>query len=117
MAYSANADMKRAVHFMRAGVREFFTLPLDPTEVSAALTRASIPSRRRRRRMNKKTGKLFVFLGSKGGCGVTTLASNFALALAQERDGNTLLIDLGLPLGDVAINLGMVTEYSVVTAP
>ena len=29
MAYSANADMKRAVQFMRAGVREFFTLPLD----------------------------------------------------------------------------------------
>jgi len=32
MAYSANADMKRAVQFMRAGVREFFTLPIDPTK-------------------------------------------------------------------------------------
>ena len=30
MAYSAQADMKIAVRFMRAGVREFFTLPLDP---------------------------------------------------------------------------------------
>ena len=47
---------------------------------------------------------------------MTTLASNFALALAQESDSTTLLIDLGLPLGDVAINLGIVTEYSVVTA-
>ena len=65
---------------------------------------------------DKKNGKLFVFLGTKGGCGVTTLASNFALALAQESDSKTLLIDLGLPLGDVAINLGIITEYSIATA-
>ena len=118
MAYSANADMKRAVQFMRAGVREFFTLPLDTNEVSAALTRASSPRATPPPppRDDKKTGKLFVFLGSKGGCGVTTLASNFALALAQESDSTTLLIDLGQPLGDVAINLGIVTEYSVITA-
>jgi pilus assembly protein CpaE len=116
MAYSASADTKRAVQFMRAGVREFFTLPLDPNEVAAALTRASTPRAPQPRHDDKKTGKLFVFLGSKGGCGVTTLASNFALALAQESDSTTLLIDLGLPLGDVAINLGIITEYSVVTA-
>jgi len=116
MAYTASADMKRAVQFMRAGVREFFTLPLDPAEVSAALTRASAPRVAPPPEDEKKTGKLFVFLGSKGGCGVTTLASNFALALAQESDRTTLLIDLGLPLGDVAINLGIITEYSIVTA-
>jgi pilus assembly protein CpaE len=115
MAYSAMADMKRAVRFMRAGVREFFTLPLDPAEISSALTRAS--TRRTAPHLEeKKAGKLFVFLGTKGGCGVTTVASNFALALAQESDSNTLLIDLGLPLGDVAINLGTVNEYSVDTA-
>ncbi|HEY1806231.1 MAG TPA: AAA family ATPase [Terracidiphilus sp.] len=117
MAYSANADMKRAVQFMRIGVRDFFTLPIDPNEVSAALTRAAAHrAEPPQPRDDKKTGKLFVFLGSKGGCGVTTLASNFALALAQESENTTLLIDLGLPLGDVAINLGIKTEYSVVTA-
>src|ERR1035441_10288319 len=115
MAYSTRVDMRLAVRFMRAGVREFFTLPLDPAEVSAALMRAST-RRATQPQEVKKTGKLIVFLGSKGGCGVTTLASNFALALAQESDSTTLLIDLGLPLGDVAINLGIVTEYSVATA-
>ncbi|MEI9970084.1 MAG: AAA family ATPase [Terracidiphilus sp.] len=117
MAYTANADMKRAVQFMRAGVREFFTLPLDEAEVSAALQRA-VTHRPAPPPQNddQKNGKLFVFLGSKGGCGVTTLASNFALALAQESDSSTLLIDLGLPLGDVAINLGIKTEYSIATA-
>jgi pilus assembly protein CpaE len=116
MAYTANADMRRAVQFMRAGVREFFTLPLDQAEVSAALKRASAHRPAPPPPSDKKTGKLFVFLGSKGGCGVTTLASNFALALAQESDSSTLLIDLGLPLGDVAINLGIKTEYSIATA-
>jgi pilus assembly protein CpaE len=117
MAYTANADMKRAVQFMRAGVREFFTLPLDEAEVAAALQRAATHRPAAQPEQNgTKNGKLFVFLGSKGGCGVTTLASNFALALAQESDSSTLLIDLGLPLGDVAINLGIKTEYSIATA-
>ena len=115
MAYSAKADMKLAVRFMRAGVREFFPLPLDPAEVSAALVRAST-RRAAPQQGERAAARLFVFLGAKGGCGVTTLASNFALALAQESDKNTLLIDLGLPIGDVAINLGIVTDYSVATA-
>ena len=116
MAYSAQADMKSAVHFMRAGIREFLTLPLDTAEITAALGRAVAHHAAPQKEAGEATGKLFVFLGTKGGCGVTTLAANFALALAQESDRETLLIDLGLPLGDVAINLGMVTEYSVAAA-
>lgn len=115
MAYSERADMKQAVRFMRAGVREFFTLPLDSAEVAAALTRA-MEHQGAPRLGDRAPGKLFVFLGTKGGCGVTTLASNFALALAQESEQSTLLIDLGQPLGDVAINLGMHTQYSVANA-
>lgn len=112
MAYSSSADMKVAVHLMRAGAREFFTLPIDQVEMAAAMERAaehyvSVSQEAR------STSRLFVFLGTKGGCGVTTLAANFALALAQESEGDTLLIDFGLPLGDVAINLGIKTEYSV----
>lgn len=115
MAYSARADMKLAVRFMRAGVREFFTLPLDSAEVAGALTRAA-QHHTVSHVQEKSAAKLFVFLGTKGGCGVTTLAANFALALSQESEQKTLLIDLGLPLGDVAINLGMKTQYSVVNA-
>jgi pilus assembly protein CpaE len=115
MAYSAKADMKAAVHFMRAGIREFLTLPFDTAEITAALERAAAHHAAPQQEL-KETGKLFVFLGTKGGCGVTTLAANFALALAQESDRETLLIDLGLPLGDVAINLGMTVEYSIAAA-
>jgi pilus assembly protein CpaE len=118
MAYSAQADMKLAVRFMRAGVRDFLTLPLDPAEVTTALRRASNrqPATPVQPEGNKPAAKLFVFLGSKGGCGVTTLASNFALSLFQESECETLLIDFGQPLGDVALNLGLTTDYSLIPA-
>jgi pilus assembly protein CpaE len=61
-------------------------------------------------------GSFIVFLGTKGGCGVTTLASNFAVSLARESHEKVLLIDFGLPLGDVAIHLGIAAEYSTENA-
>ncbi len=112
---SARANLELAVRCMRAGAREFLTLPLNPATLADALARISVrgssshPVRRSAR-------KLFVFLGAKGGCGVTTIASNFAASLALESQQSTLLIDLGLPLGDAALNLGMVTEYSTFNA-
>jgi pilus assembly protein CpaE len=111
MAYSGNADTKTAIRFMRAGVREFFTLPLDYAELNGALTRAA-NHRPPARDQSKEPAKLIVFMGAKGGCGVTTLGANFAVALSQEAVGDTLLVDFGLPIGDVAINLGLSTEFS-----
>jgi len=116
MVYSANPDLEMAIRSMRAGAREFLKLPLATVEMADALARVSV--RRPAPRQAKSTVKKrsFVFLGAKGGCGVTTLASNFAVSLAQESGQSTVLIDLGLPLGDVAINLGMVPKYSTANA-
>jgi len=115
MVYSSQTQLELAIRFMRAGAREFLTVPLLRADIVGALARASI--RRSAGCHGKRAGRrLFVFLGSKGGCGVTTIASNFAVALAQESGQRTLLIDFGLPLGDAAINLGMVSEYSTANA-
>jgi MinD-like ATPase involved in chromosome partitioning or flagellar assembly len=65
-----------------------------------------------KRQESKANGRLFVFLGAKGGAGVTTIACNFSVALAKASEQRTLLIDLDLPLGDAALNLGIVSEYS-----
>ncbi|MGA3045392.1 MAG: AAA family ATPase [Terracidiphilus sp.] len=110
MVCSQRTDLKVAVRCMRAGAREFLNIPIVPGDLAAALARVSV--RRPSANTKKTNGKLFVFLGTKGGVGVTTLASNFAIALAQESGQKVLLIDLGVPLGDVAINLGIVSEYS-----
>jgi pilus assembly protein CpaE len=44
------------------------------------------------------------------------VACNLAVALAQQRDQKTLLIDLDLPLGGAALNLGVVGEFSTIDA-
>ena len=115
MVYSSKPDPDLLVRCMRAGAREFLTPPFAHSTMAEALVRAQ--SRRAVVRLPRKTGgRLLVFLGAKGGAGVTTLACNFAVSLAQESGQSTLLIDLDLPLGDAALNLGIVTEYSTVNA-
>jgi Flp pilus assembly CpaE family ATPase len=115
MVYSVKFDSDLLVRCMRAGVREFLALPFTQSTVAEALVRAS--ARRPAPRPAKKTGgRLLAFLGAKGGDGVTTLACNFAVSMAQESGQSTLLIDLDLPLGDAALNLGVVAEYSTINA-
>jgi pilus assembly protein CpaE len=115
MVYSEQADPDLMVRCMRVGAREFLRMPLTPSTMAEALVRAS--ARRPATHAPQKTeGALFVFLGSKGGSGVTTLACNFAVSLAQESRQSTLLIDLNHPFGDAAINLGIKAQYSTVDA-
>jgi pilus assembly protein CpaE len=115
MVYSAKSDSALMLKCMRAGAREFLTLPFKPGAMVAALARASA-LRLADRPLKKADGKLLVFLSAKGGSGVTTLACNFAVSLAQESRQKTLLIDLSLPLGGVAINLGIGTDHSTANA-
>jgi len=115
MVYSMKTDSELLVRCMRAGAREFLTLPFAQSTMAEALVRAS--ARRPAPRQPKKTGgRLLAFLGAKGGDGVTTLACNFAVSMAQESSQSTLLIDLDLPLGDAALNLGISAEYSTINA-
>jgi len=83
MVYSSKADPDLLVRCMRAGAREFLTMPFSKATMAEALVRASA-RRPAVKPARKAGGKLLVFLGAKGGSGVTTLACNFAVALAQD---------------------------------
>jgi pilus assembly protein CpaE len=113
MVYSARADSDLLVRCMRAGAREFLTDPVLPTTAAEALVRTSV-RRDEVRPPATAAGKLLVFVGAKGGSGVTTVASNFAVALAQY--GKVALIDLNLPLGDAALILGLNSKFTVLDA-
>jgi pilus assembly protein CpaE len=115
IVYSATANSDLLVRCMRAGAREFLTEPISPNSVAEALVRAAL-RRDEVRRVRKALGKLFVFAGAKGGAGVTTLASNFALSLAKDSGGKAALLDLDLHLGDAALNLGLTSKYSAADA-
>jgi pilus assembly protein CpaE len=54
-----------------------------------------------------------IFRGAKGGSGVTTVASNFAVALKQESGRDVVLVDLNLELGDAGVVLGLKPDFSV----
>jgi pilus assembly protein CpaE len=115
MAYSTTPNPEIMLRCMRAGAREFLKIPFDRGVIAEALVRISslhspvVPEK-------KTGGKLLVFLSAKGGSGVTTLACNYAVSLAQESEKKTLLIDLNLPMGDAAINLGLRASYSTINA-
>ena len=115
MVYSAHTDSELLVRCMRAGAREFLTQPIAPTTIAEAMVRASV--RRPSHRSVKKTeSKLLVFLGAKGGSGVSTVAANFAVALAQDSHQRIALLDLNFPLGNTAIDLGLAAPLSAADA-
>ena len=115
MVYSDSSDSELLVRCMQAGAREFLSYPFSSEVMAEALVRATA-----RRPVvvdtAKAAGKLLAVMGAKGGAGTTMLACNLAVALAQEKNQKTLLIDLDLPLGDAALNLGIVTEFSTIDA-
>jgi len=115
MVFSARSDADLLVRCMRAGAREYLTQPIAPEMLAQALIRAS--ARRPKISGAEKTrGMLLVFTGAKGGTGVTTIAGNFAVAMAKESGKKTLLIDLGIPLGDAALDLGINAQFSTANA-
>lgn len=115
MVYSLDNDSDLMIKCMRAGAREFLSLPVAQTTMAEALARASA----RKASLNmpvKGDGHLCMFWGAKGGSGVTMVATNFAIAAARESAQKVLLIDLDLPLGDAVLNLGLTPQYSTVDA-
>ena len=116
IVYSAQDNSELLLQCMRAGAREFLKMPFDPGAVTDALVRASALRSENGLPAKAEEGRLLVFLSAKGGSGVTTLACNIAVTLAQESGRKTLLIDLNLPLGGAAIDLGIKTEHSIADA-
>jgi pilus assembly protein CpaE len=117
MVYSESAGPELLMRCMQAGAREFLPVPFTSAVVGEALVRAA--ARRSANRTASKatqSGRLLSFIGSKGGAGTTTLACNFAVSLARDLGRKTLLIDLNLPLGDAALNLGLTAEFSTIDA-
>jgi pilus assembly protein CpaE len=96
---------------MRSGVNEVVGAPLNAADIEAVIQRMLS-----QRAVSADAGQIFAFLGAKGGVGTTTVAVNVAVALAKLEPQKTLVIDLHVTNGDVAVFLGAEPRFSIVDA-
>jgi len=112
MAYSSANQATLMRRAMQSGAREFLIEGLLAETLHEAFERTMA----RRPVEEKRAGRMFVFVPCKGGIGVTTIATNFAIALAKESGARVVVVDLDFQLGEVALNLGLTPSFSVVDA-
>ena len=106
------ADGETVIQAMRAGANEFLLQPLKRVEFRDAMTRFERAPRRVGGANESKLGKIYTFIGSKGGVGTTALAVNFVSILAQ-RKLNAVAVDLDWVANDVAMQLGAAPQYTL----
>jgi pilus assembly protein CpaE len=111
VASNFHADGETVIASVRAGVSDFLLHPLKRSEFREAMERLS-RAPRRALSLASGLGKMYTFLGVKGGVGTTTLAVNFASVLAQRKQA-TVLVDLDFMANDVAMQLGAAPQYTL----
>src|ERR1051326_5292199 len=114
MVYAERNNSDLLMASMRAGAREFLSGVIPPTVLVDALLRAA--ARRVESTTKKSQGKVMMFWGVKGGSGVTTLATNFAIALRRESGAEVALLDFNPQLGDVSVLLGLNPRFTITDA-
>jgi pilus assembly protein CpaE len=99
---------------MRAGVADYLPKPAVPEVLHASLDRMRHNLGVGGKGAPKQPGKLYAFYSAKGGAGTTTVATNFAVVLHQLTGKKTLLVDLDLELGEIALLLGVQARFNFV---
>lgn len=96
---------------MRAGAREFLTLPADPSELLAAIGNlVQAPASGAAGRLG---GRVIVFAGAAGGVGCTSLCVNVAATLALDARRSVALADFDLFTGAVDACLDITPNYTL----
>ncbi|MBI3282188.1 MAG: AAA family ATPase [Acidobacteria bacterium] len=107
--YSGDGDT--VISTVRAGANDFLLLPLRRSDFRGAIERLE-KAPRRTAGGGSRLGRIYSFVGTKGGVGATTLAVNFAGVLAQRKQ-QTVLIDLDFVGNDVAMQVGATAQYTL----
>jgi pilus assembly protein CpaE len=111
IASNYHADGETVIASLRAGSNDFLVQPVKRIEFRDAMARLErVP--RRAASSASRLGRIYSFLGAKGGVGATTLAVNFAASLAQRRQ-QTVLVDLDFTANDCAMQAGCSPQHSL----
>jgi pilus assembly protein CpaE len=115
IAISRVVDPQILLDLMRAGVREFASLPFDRIQIRDSLARLSDQLKANPTEL-ETTNEVFSFLPSKAGVGTSTLALNTAVALSRVPNTNVLLSDFDLNSGMLRFMLKLDNGYCVTDA-
>ncbi len=100
---------------MQAGIGEYLPKPVTPEALAAAINRttrrlAGAPAGTAKR----QPGKLYAFFSAKGGSGSTTVATNLAIQIHRLTGQKTVVVDLDLELGEIALFMGIEPRFNFV---
>ncbi len=95
---------------IRQGVNEYLVAPLNPLQVIEAIATlyhspAAAP-----------IGKVFAFVGARGGTGSSTVAHNCAWSIAEDLHISTTIADLDIPFGTAGLDFNQDSGQGVAEA-
>ncbi len=113
LAVSSGEDGQLILKAMRAGAKEFLTLPSTQDEILMALRRlgeqkfGSLAS-------GGRSTRTIAVAGASGGVGCTSIAVNLGCVLASNPENTVALVDLDLAIGDADVFLDTIPDYSLI---
>jgi len=115
VAVNRSMDPQILLEVMRAGIREFASLPFDRQAVVDALLRVKEALEARPPAI-ETTNQVYSFLPSKAGVGTSTIALNTAVAMSRVPNTAVLLSDFDLNSGMMRFMLKLDNAYCVTDA-
>jgi pilus assembly protein CpaE len=109
---SKTSDSGLILKAIRAGAREFLTLPAEPAELTEIISRL-LKGRKESQKSSERGPKIITVTGATGGIGCTTLAVNLATTFAAAKENETLLLDLDLIFGAVDAYLDIAPDHTL----
>lgn len=117
MAISKRDDGQAILKALRAGAKEFLTMPFGVDTLSEVLRKLEKTGKTQHSPtigvVKKEKTLVISFLGSRGGVGCTSLSVNLAATLAADPHNKVVLVDLDLALGDADIALDLIADYTL----
>ncbi len=113
LAMSSSTDGQLILQAMRAGAREFLTVPLVIEELVGALERIRA-QKGGGDAGAKRACQTIAVAGATGGAGTTSIAVNVGSILAAETDSMVALVDLDLAIGVADVFLDAIPDYTIV---